>query len=199
MKPERISEISLESHLPTLSLDFYSTFLPSSLHQDQTLFPSSRSLSNKCSRLHENYPRGQERLLTIRVRLLKRRRREVKVDPKLGGQWKDPKLGGQWKDPKLGGQWKDPKLGGHWKDPKLGGQWKVPKLGGQWKVPSLVAIGRIQSLVAYWNVKDKHLFTSSIFPQQLYLHPQFFPLTSRFYFTMVLSRYSRLPFLFFEL
>jgi hypothetical protein len=33
----------------------------------------------------------------IRVRLLKRRRREVKKDPKLGGQWKDPKLGGQWK------------------------------------------------------------------------------------------------------
>jgi len=46
----------------------------------------------------------------IRVRLLKRKRREVKVDPKLGGQWKDPKLGGQWKDPKLGGQWKDPSL-----------------------------------------------------------------------------------------
>jgi hypothetical protein len=37
----------------------------------------------------------------IRVRLLKRKRREVKVDPKLGGQWKDPKLGGQWKDPSL--------------------------------------------------------------------------------------------------
>jgi len=47
----------------------------------------------------------------IRVRLLKRRKREVKKDPKLG------------------------------------------------------ANGRIQSLVAYWNVKDKHLFTSSIFPQ----------------------------------
>jgi hypothetical protein len=133
---------------------------------------------------------AKRELPTIRVCLLKRRRREVKVDPKLGDQWKDPKLGGQWKDPKLGGQWKDP---------KLGGQWKVPKLGGQWKVPSLVAIGRIQSLVAYWNVKDKHLFTFSIFPQQLYLHPQFFPLTSRFYFTMVLSRYSRLSFLFFEL
>jgi hypothetical protein len=58
---------------------------------------------------------------TIRVRLLKKRRREVKVDPKLGDQWKDPKLGGQWKD---------------------------PKLGGHWKVPSLVANGRFQSLVA---------------------------------------------------
>jgi hypothetical protein len=60
----------------------------------------------------------------IRVRLLKRRRREVKKDPKLGGQWKDPKFGGQWKDRKFGGHWKD------------------PKLGGQWNIPSLVAIGR---------------------------------------------------------
>jgi hypothetical protein len=32
----------------------------------------------------------------IRVCLLKRRRREVKKDPKLDGQWKDLKLGGQW-------------------------------------------------------------------------------------------------------
>ncbi len=75
--------------------------------------------------------------LIIRVRLLKRRRREVKKDPKLGGQWKDPKLGGQWKNLKLGGQWKDPKLGRQWKNPKLGGQWKDPKLGGQWKDPKL--------------------------------------------------------------
>ncbi len=36
---------------------------------------------------------------------------------------------------------------------KFGGHWKNPKFGGQ------------------WNVKDKHLFTSSIFPQQLYSHP----------------------------
>jgi hypothetical protein len=32
----------------------------------------------------------------IRVRFLKRRRREVKVDPKLGGQWNVPMFGGQW-------------------------------------------------------------------------------------------------------
>jgi hypothetical protein len=124
---------------------------------------------------------AKRELPTIQVRLLKRRRREVKVDPKLGGQWKDPKLGGQWKVPSL---------------VAIG---KIQSLVAYWKVPSLVAIGKIQSLVAYWNVKDKHIFTSSIFPQQLYLHPQFFPLTSRFYFTMVLSRYSRLSFLFLEL
>jgi len=44
---------------------------------------------------------AKRELPMIRVRFLKRRRREVKVDPKLGGQWKDPKLGGQWKDPSL--------------------------------------------------------------------------------------------------
>jgi hypothetical protein len=75
----------------------------------------------------------------IQVRLLKRRRSEVKVDPKLGGQW---------------------------------------------------------------NVKEKpfspfHFFPLS--PQQTYLNLQFFPLTLKFYFTMVLGHYSRLSFLFLDL
>ncbi len=40
---------------------------------------------------------GEKRELPIiRVRLVKRRRREVKVDPKLGGQRNVPMLGGQW-------------------------------------------------------------------------------------------------------
>ncbi len=48
----------------------------------------------------------------IQVHLFKRRRRKVKVDPKLGGQWKEkekvPMLGGQWKVPSLvaNGRWK---------------------------------------------------------------------------------------------
>jgi hypothetical protein len=37
----------------------------------------------------------------IRIYLLKRRKKEVKVDPKLGGQWNVPKLGGQWNVPSL--------------------------------------------------------------------------------------------------
>ncbi len=65
----------------------------------------------------------ERELPMIRVCLLKRRRKEVKVDPKLDGQWKvlslvangrfqvwwpmeSSKLGGQWKCSKLGGQWK---------------------------------------------------------------------------------------------
>ncbi len=64
---------------------------------------------------------------------------------------------------------------------KLGGQWNVPLSGGQWKV------------------KEKHLFTYPHFPpNKFYLNLQFFPLTSRFYFTMVLSRYSCISFFFFN-
>jgi hypothetical protein len=44
----------------------------------------------------------EERAPKIRVCLLKRRRRKVKVDPKLGGQWKEkekvPMLGSQLKE-----------------------------------------------------------------------------------------------------
>ncbi len=59
------------------------------------------------------------------------------------------------------------------------------KLGGQWKVPSLVANGM-------WM---RNTFSPLPFsPQQPLPKPSFFSLTLRFYFTMVLSRYSRLPF-----
>jgi hypothetical protein len=47
--------------------------------------------------------------------------------------------------------------------------------------------------------EGKTLFTSSISPNNFTYTLNFFPLTSRFYFTMVLSRYSRLSFLFFNL
>ncbi len=84
-------------------------------------------------------------------------------------------------------------------DPKLGGQWKVPclvangrfqawwpmegsKLGGHWNVPCLVAIGMFQAwwplecsmLGGQWKVKEKHLFTFSIFPQLTLLTPSMF-------------------------
>jgi hypothetical protein len=64
------------------------------------------------------------------------------------------------------------------------------KLGGHWNVPSLVAIGM-------WRINTFSPLPFS--PNNFILHLQFFPLTLRFYFTMVLSRYSRLSFLFFEL
>jgi hypothetical protein len=64
---------------------------------------------------------AKRNLPTIRVRLLKRRRKEVKVDPKLGDQWKDPKLGDQWKVPSLVAIGRIQSLVAYWNDPKLGG------------------------------------------------------------------------------
>jgi hypothetical protein len=91
----------------------------------------------------------------IQVHLFKRRRRKVKVDPKLGGQWKEKE-----KVPMLGGQWKEKE-----KVPMLGGQWKVkekvPMLGGQWKVPSLEANGRFQ---AWWPMGEKLFSPLLTFP-----------------------------------
>jgi len=40
----------------------------------------------------ENYVQEKKKLPMILIRLLRRRRKEVKVDPKLGGQWKVPCL-----------------------------------------------------------------------------------------------------------
>jgi hypothetical protein len=84
--------------------------------------------------------KAKRELPMIRIRLLKRRRREVKVDPKLGGQWKDPKLGGHGRIQSLVAM----------EGSKAWWPWKDPKLGGQWKVPSLVANGRFQ---AWWPLE----------------------------------------------
>jgi len=81
----------------------------------------------------------------IRVRLLKKKRREMKVGPKFGGQWKvlclvaNGKFYVWWpmEFSKLGGQWKVPCLVANgifqawW--PMEGSM-----LSGQWNVPSLV-------------------------------------------------------------
>jgi hypothetical protein len=107
-------------------------------------------------------PEAKREPLIIRVRLLKRRKREVKVDPKFGGQW---------------------------------------------NVPSLLAIGMFHAwwplegskLGGHWKVKEKPFSPLPFSPNNFTYTLNFFPLTSRFYFTMVLSRYSHLFFLFFNL
>jgi len=77
---------------------------------------------------------------------------------------------------------------------------KCSMLGGQWNVPSLMAIGMFHAwwpmecskLDGHWKVKEKPFsplpFSLNNFTYTLI----FFPLISRFYFTMVLSRF---PFL----
>jgi hypothetical protein len=70
--------------------------------------------------------KAKKYLPMIQVRFLKRRRREVKVDPKLGGQWNIPSLVANG---------------------RFHAWWPMEcsKLSGQWKVPSLVANGKFQA------------------------------------------------------
>ncbi len=166
-KTERVWEIFLRFQLPnTIPIHFHSFkittkcpfYSPFSYHLPKLIliFLLKKVVGINIFKICiENYVRGKREPQMIRVYPLKRRRREMKEDPKLGGQWKVPMLSGQW---------------------------NVPMEGGQ------------------WNVKEKHFFTSSHFPpNKFYLNLQFFPLTLKFYFTMVLGRYSRISFLFFDL
>jgi hypothetical protein len=87
----------------------------------------------------------------------------------------------------------------HSKEKKTGGEgrsqawWPMEgsMLGGQWKVPCLVANGMFQAwwpmegskLGGQWMVKEKHPFTSSIFP------PTTFTQTFNFYFDLTVLLY----------
>jgi hypothetical protein len=91
-------------------------------------------VENKYSRLRENYLRGKRKFPM-------RRRREVKVDPKLGGQWNVPSLVA---------------IGMFHVWWPLG----CSMLGGHWDVACLVAIGMFQ---AWWPMEGErkthfHLF-----------------------------------------
>jgi hypothetical protein len=68
-----------------------SIFLPSI--KTNPSFPPQEACGNKYFQDSiENYVPGKREPPMIQVRLLKRRKREVKVDPKLGGQWNAPSL-----------------------------------------------------------------------------------------------------------
>jgi len=170
MKPERVFEISLEfqpSNTIIRFLFYFSSFFP--LPTLNIIFLFKKQVFKITWKLS---PRQSE-LPIIRIRLLKRRRREVKVDPKLGGQWNVPSLVAigmfhAWLLMECS------KLGGHWKVPSLvaigmfQAWWPLEcsKLGGHWKVPSLVAIGR-------WRKNPFHLFH---FPPTTLLTPSIFSL-----------------------
>jgi hypothetical protein len=148
MKPERVCEISLQFQPPNTITTHFHSFKPITIFS--FYFPSfslpprliifflfKKLIGTNIRDWIENYVQGKKKPPMIRIRLLKRRRKEVKVDPKLGGQW---------------------------------------------------------------NVKEKHIFTFFHFPPTNLFQPSiYFSLTLRFYFTMVLSLYSRLSFLFFDL
>jgi hypothetical protein len=101
MKPERVCEISRRFQPPntiTTHLHSFKTitrfplyFLSSSqLARLITLFFLNKLVKTNIFKIElKIMSGGKEEALIIRVRLLKRRRRKVKVDPKLGGQWKE--------------------------------------------------------------------------------------------------------------
>jgi hypothetical protein len=73
------------------------------------------------------------------------------------------------------------------------------KLGGQWNVLSLVANGMFQ---AWWPMEGEGKTFFRLFPlspNKFYLNLQFFLLTLKFYFTIVLGRYSHNSFFFLDL
>jgi hypothetical protein len=122
MKPERVSEIYLKSQPSNTITRFSFSFF--------FLLPSTKtkhyfSLQEACQTSAQDCMKiileAKSALSTIQVRLLKRRRREVKEGSKA---W--------W-----------PMEGS-----KLGGHWKVPSLVAIGRIQSSVANGRIQSLVA---------------------------------------------------
>jgi hypothetical protein len=110
MKPKTICEIF--SKVPTsqhyhISLPFLQTYykililLPSFSLPPRLIiiFLFKKLVETSIQDWIENYVRGKREPLMIQVCLLKRRRREVKVDPKLGGQWNVPSLvvNGMWR------------------------------------------------------------------------------------------------------
>jgi hypothetical protein len=93
MKPERVSEIFLEfqpfNTIIRFSFYFSSFFPPPRLNIISFFKKLVKQVFKIASKLSS---RQIESPPMIRVCPLKRRRKEVKVDPKLGGQWKVPSL-----------------------------------------------------------------------------------------------------------
>jgi hypothetical protein len=129
MKPERVCEVSLKfrpsntitSHphsLKTIARSslYFSSFLPLLRLIIICLLKKLVGTSiQDCMKIISEQEREPP---IIRAHPLKRRRREVKVDPKLGGQWKIPclvvngRFHAWWsmEDSMFGGQWKVPCL-----------------------------------------------------------------------------------------
>jgi hypothetical protein len=80
MKPKRVCEISLKFP-PPFSFPFFS--LPPRLI---ILLLLKKLVGTSIQDLIENYVRAKREPPMIQVHLLKRRRKDVKVDPKLGGK-----------------------------------------------------------------------------------------------------------------
>jgi hypothetical protein len=133
MKPEKVCEIFLKFQPPNTiithphsfkTITRFSIYFPSffPLLKIIIIFLFKKLVETNIQDCMKIIFEAKRELTMIRVCLLKRRRKEVKVDPKLGGQWKVPCLVANG---------------------RFHAWWPMEcsKLGGQWKVPCLVANG----------------------------------------------------------
>jgi hypothetical protein len=140
MKPERVCEISLRFQPPnTIIIHLHSfktiTRFPfyfpsfSQLPRLIILFFLKKLVGISIIKIElKIMSGGKVKALIIRVRLLKRRRKKMKVDPKLGGQWKEKEkekvlhlVANGRKRKRLFAWWP---MEGKGKGSLLGGQWK---------------------------------------------------------------------------
>ncbi len=129
MKPKRVGEISLRfqppntitSHLHSFKIitrfPFYSPSF-SQLPRLIILFLLKKLVGTSILKIElKIMSREIKNPQWSEFAFLKRKKKEVKVDPKFSGQWKEkekvPMLGGQWKEKEkvllFGGQWKEKK------------------------------------------------------------------------------------------
>ncbi len=98
MKLERVCEISLKFQPPNTITTHFHSFKP--ITRFSFYFPSfslsprliiifllKKLVETSIQGWIENYVQGKREPSMIEIRFLKRKRKEVKVDPKLGGQW----------------------------------------------------------------------------------------------------------------
>jgi len=110
MKPERVCEISLKFQPPNVitthphsfkTITRFSLYYPSvfPLLRLIIIFLLKKLVGTSIQDWMKIMSGEKRKFPLIRVRLIKRRRREVKVDPKLSGQWKVPSLvaNGRWR------------------------------------------------------------------------------------------------------
>ncbi len=174
-KPERVCEVSLRFQLPNT--------IPTHFHSFKTITKCPFYSPSSYHLLKINFFSSSRRLWEqIFSRFeLKLRPRKDRTPNDLSPPFKEKEKGGESRSK----VWWPMECSNAWWPMECSNAWwpmDCSKLGGLWKV------------------KEKHLFTSSHFlPNKFYLNFQFFPLTLRLYFTMVLGHYSRISFLFLDL
>jgi hypothetical protein len=206
MKPERVREISLRFQPPniiTTHLHSFKTitrfpfYSPSFSHLSRLiiLFFFKKHVGINILKIELKIISGKKKETPmIRICLLKKRRREVKVDPHLVANGRRRR---RFSCSEVNGRRRRRR---RFPCLEVNGRrrrrFPCLEVNGRKRrrFPCLEANGMFQ---AWWPMEGEgkipfHLFPLS--PQPIYLNLQFFPSTLRFYFSMVISYYTRISF-----